>query len=637
MILDPITLDFETYPIRQRPDYPPRPVGLAAHFPGLDPFYLACGHTHGANNCDEATAREWLWKAWTSDHPLLFHNAKFDLAVATEAWGFPKLPWQRVHDTMFLAFLADPHARSLGLKDLADDLLGIAPDEKDAVADWVTSNSVNLLTRYPEFRVSEGSRTITKSKAGAWIFAVPPEIVGPYAIGDVTRTRALFDHLLPIIERNGMMPAYDRERELLPILLANEAEGMRVDLERLEVDIYSGGLAFDSTEDWLRRTLGASGLNFDADQDVASVLVQRGIVHEDEFPRTAPTKTKPSGQMSMSKENLLPEMFTGASGGAEGWQIASMLGYRNRLATCLNTFMTPWRDQARKNAGRITTNWNQTRGGEGGTRTGRPSTDRHNFLNISKSFIGRDDGYVHPDGMPDLPLCRGYILPDEGEVFLHRDFSGQEMRVFAHFEQGHLFRQYQADPKTDPHAFIGDELRRVAGREIARDPVKTLNFQSLYGGGVPALQKKLRCTTAEAQELKKFHNDALPGRVLLNEEIKRIVRRGDPIRTWGGRLYYPEQPGADGRSKEYKLINYLIQGSAADLTKQAIIDWHKRPDRTARFLVTVYDEIDASAAIDRAGAEMEILRSEMEKPRLTVPMLSDGKRGPSWGSLVKEK
>lgn len=636
--MEVITYDFESWLIQQRPTYPPRPVGLALHFPGMAPFYLAFGHTIGTNNSTESEAKEWLWKAWSSGYRMLAHNQKFDSCIATCGWGFPARSWNLLDDTMLLAFLADPHARSLGLKDLAHDLLGIAPDEKDAVADWVVANAVNLLTRYPEFRVSEGSRTITKSKAGAWIFATPPEIVGPYAVGDVTRTRALFDHLLPIIERNGMGAAYDRERELMPILMTNEAEGICVDLDRLEVDIHTGTMAFNGAEDWLRRVLGASGLNFDADQDVASVLVQRGIVHEDEFPRTAPTRTKPSGQLSMSKENLLPELFTGGSGGAEGWQIASVLGYRNRLATCLNTFMTPWRDQARKNAGRITTNWNQTRGNEGGgTRTGRPSTDRHNFLNISKSFVGRDDGYVHPEGMPPLPLCREYILPDPGEVFLHRDFSGQEMRVFAHFEQGHLFQQYQADPTTDPHVFVGKELMRVAGREIARGPVKTLNFQGMYGGGVPALQKKLRCTTAEAQELKKFHNDALPGRVLLNEEIKRIVRRGDPIRTWGGRLYYPEQPGPDGRSKEYKLINYLIQGSAADITKQAIIDWHNHPDRTARFLVSVYDEIDVSAAIDRADAEMEILRTEMERPRLTVPMLSDGKRGPSWGSLVKEK
>jgi DNA polymerase I-like protein with 3'-5' exonuclease and polymerase domains len=157
--------------------------------------------------------------------------------------------------------------------------------------------------------------------------------------------------------------------------------------------------------------------------------------------------------------------------------------------------------------------------------------------------------------------------------------------------------KYQENPALDPHKFVGAELMRVAGREIERTRVKTLNFQGLYGGGVPALQRKLRCSLSEAKELKAFHNKALPGRVILNDEIKKVINLGLPIRTIGGRLYYAEPPGKDGRSKVYKLINYAIQGGAADFTKRAIIiDWHNHPKRTARFLVTVYDEINVSCA-----------------------------------------
>ena len=233
-----------------------------------------------------------------------------------------------------------------------------------------------------------------------------------------------------------------------------------------------------------------------------------------------------------------------------------------------------------------------------------------------------------------LPLVRKYVIPDAGDTFLHRDFDGQELRLFAHFEQGDLWRAYQNDASLDPHTFVGAELKRVADREIERTKVKTLNFQSLYGGGVPALQRKLRCTVAEAKQLKEFHNCALPGRKILNEEITRIVRRGDPIRTWGGRLYYPEKPGPDGRDKIYKLINYLVQGSAADLTKQALIDWHAAGPKS-RFLVTVYDEINLSSPVEHADSEMALLRDVMEAPRLSVPMRSSGKRGPTWGDLVK--
>jgi DNA polymerase I-like protein with 3'-5' exonuclease and polymerase domains len=178
-------------------------------------------------------------------------------------------------------------------------------------------------------------------------------------------------------------------------------------------------------------------------------------------------------------------------------------------------------------------------------------------------------------------------------------------------------------------------MEPIAARELPRRNVKVLNFQALYGGGVPALQKKLRCSLDEARALKKVHDEALPDRRIFNEEIKRIILRGEPIRTVGGRLFYAEPPGPDGRDKLYKLINYWVQGSAADITKEALIDWHDDPDRNARFLVTVYDEIDISAPIGEEKVQMALLRAHMEQDRISVKMLSDGKMGPNWGELTK--
>jgi len=600
-------------------------VGVAIAWPDGRKRYWRWAHTSGGNNCTEQQACLALSEAWESSLPLLFHNAHFDVQVACEKLGAPEPPWQRVHDTLFLAYLCDPHARSLGLKELAADLLGWPADERDAIADWVWDNRHQLEQTYPQYG------KVNRRKPGAWIFAAPGSLVEPYAIGDVDRTLALFKHLWPIVQRNGMGAAYDRERRCLPIFMENERRGIRVDVERLHDDMndpISGyHMQFHYVEDWLRRELHAGGLNFDADQDVAAVLLQRGVVPQENWAQTA------SGQLSVSKDNLLPEHFTGPNGA----QIASALGYRNRLKTCLSMFMEPWLEQAEQMGGYVSTNWNQVRGDRGGTRTGRPSTQDPNLLNISKSFEGRDDGYQHPAflGVEPLPLVRKYVLPDEGEVFLHRDFDGQELRLFAHFEQGDLWQQYQDNAALDPHEFVGNELMRVAGRELERTRVKTLNFQSIYGGGVPALQRKLRCSIAEAKQLKAFHNAALPGRKLLNEEITRIVRRGEPIRTWGGRLYYPEKPGADGRDKIYKLINYVVQGSAADLTKQCLIEWYESGARKSRFLVTVYDEINISTNPDSEVLEMELLRTVMEEPRLSVPMRSSGKRGLSWGALTK--
>jgi DNA polymerase I-like protein with 3'-5' exonuclease and polymerase domains len=305
-------------------------------------------------------------------------------------------------------------------------------------------------------------------------------------------------------------------------------------------------------------------------------------------------------------------------------------------------FMEPWAEQAAQNNGYIHTQWNQVLSSKGGARTGRPSMSKPNLLNVSKAWDDRSDGYVHPEklGLPELPLVRRYILPDEGHLFVHRDFSGQELRVFAHFESGELLQQYLANPELDPHGWVKDEIARLTGRILPRGTVKIINFQSIYGGGITALTKALRCTRAEAAQFKAFHDGALPGRKTLYEEILRLVRRNEPIRTWGGRLYYVESPAlVNGRMQtwEYKLINYLVQGSAADITKEAICRWHEGggTNNGARFILTVYDEINLSTPREKLEESMKYLREVMDGIELDCPLRSEGAVGLSWGSLVK--
>jgi DNA polymerase I-like protein with 3'-5' exonuclease and polymerase domains len=88
---------------------------------------------------------------------------------------------------------------------------------------------------------------------------------------------------------------------------------------------------------------------------------------------------------------------------------------------------------------------------------------------------------------------------------------------------------------------------------------------------------------------------------------------------------------------EYKLLNYLIQGSAADATKEAILRYHRHPEKTGRFLVTVYDEINVSAAKSDYKHEMRVLKESMESIETDVPMLTDGKTGPNWAALKEYK
>lgn len=624
---DIIVIDFETKPIQDRPAYPPQPVGLAIKYGDEPGKYLAWGHAAGDNNATEEDARRELEYALSSGADLLFHNAYFDISVIHEYFGFALPAWNRVHDTAVLAFLLYPHALKHDLKGLAEEHLNWAPEERDAIGEWVWEHRKRIREEF-DLNPTRAKGKINKVWQYFWI--VPGGLAGDYAIGDVDRTGALYKLWAPRIIAAGMSEAYDREREVAPIFYQNEMEGMQVDQAGLEQDVASYSDLVEFVEDALRDRLNDNTLNFDNDNDVAEALSREGIVRDDDW-----TLTK-SGQKSVSKDNLKLKHY-------QDPQVFHVLGYRNRLCTALKMFMRPWAEQAAATGGRIHTHWNTTRGGSGGTRTGRPSTYAPNFLNISKDFEGRPDGYEHPEfllGDQRLPLVRKYIIADTPEhLILHRDFSGQELRIFAHYESGPLLKAYQADPNLDVHQMVADKILELfPGTPLNRGKTKIINFQSMYGGGANALAGDLDISLAEAKTFKGYHNKALPGRVELVNTITRTVRRNIPVRTWGGRCYLAEEPRrVDGqlRTFEYKLINYLIQGSAADITKDCMIRWHNHPDRDARFLVQVYDELNIVAHKDVAAQQMRVLKDVMEDIPLDVKMLSDGKFGHSWGELEK--
>lgn len=614
-----VGVDFETESIQDRPAYPPVPVGVSVKYPGeRKSRYLAWGHPT-KNNTSKAEAIQALRAVWRSEFPLVFHNAKFDLDVAQTHMGMPPLSWVRVHDTMFLMFLDDPHALSLGLKPAAHKLLNMPPEERDTVRQWLIDNGV----------VKQND-----NRWGAHISKAPGDIVGKYANGDVMRTVKLFQHLMPKVAAAGMGAAYDRERRLLPIFMESERAGLRVDMAALERDIALYHKAMNSVEAWLRKRFNVADINLDSDAAVGNMLDHHGIVDDWTLTKT--------GKRSVSKKNLTIDKF-------KDKRVFYALGYRNRLTTCLSMFMEPWLAKGEATGGFINPNWNQVRQSRSddsnkGTRTGRPSCDNPNLLNVSKSFYDRGDFYEHPkfiQRLPELPLVRRYALPDKGDQWLHRDYNQQELRILAHFEDGAILSAYNANADLDVHSFVKDEIKRLMGRDIDRTSVKTMNFGKLYGQGLGAMAEKLGVSVDEVRNIRNSQDKALPGLKEMETSIKDLSRAGEPIVTWGGRQYYVEPPHYVEKfhremTFEYKLLNYLIQGSAADATKEAIIRYSEAK-KDSRFLVTVYDEINISAPKGAAKKEMKILKECMEGLEFDVFMKSDGKVGPNWGSLEKYK
>jgi DNA polymerase I-like protein with 3'-5' exonuclease and polymerase domains len=660
-------IDFESEAIRQRPEYPPLPVGLAVSLPGEPMEYDSWGHAsengiyvlkgkklHKIEGDPKRRAALKLKEAKKCDSVLGHNSSKFDWDVAETHMGVAPPPWHKQDDSLFSRFLVDPHAKSLSLKPAAEEVLGELPEERDAVYEWLHEHG------FIQKKMEHGRPKYQKD-AGAYISKAPGFLVALYAIGDLTRSKSLWDHDMKVIKRDGMLDAYRVEQQVAPILLKNEREGMRVDIELLEKDqkIYRNALA--KVELWLLKRLKApASINWDSDAEVADALRKSRVVKE--FPKTA------TGKDSVSSRRLTRSFFSDVD-------VHRALIYRNIVAYVLSQNIEPWLETATKSGGRVFTIWNQVRSPEDkGARSGRITCAK--WANIIKDPTGgknpeykvEDDAAIRKKiGLPPLPLARKYCLPDVGDLLVHRDWNQQELRLLAHYEEGSLAEAYRSDPKVDIHQYVTDLIKRVTQNNYERNVIKHVNFRTVYGGGVEGLVEhpmlrfdavykcrhgglhgRAKCPAYKAAaEVLGSWRKALPDVVLLTKRLSSMYQRDEPVRTLGGRLYRCKAPtlaavkDSDGakhfeqRTYEYTALNYLLQPSGADLLKKALINYDQHPKRRGRLINTVYDEMNSSAPKKLAKQENLVLKEVMEAIKLDVPWKSDGDERPNWGEKAK--
>jgi DNA polymerase I-like protein with 3'-5' exonuclease and polymerase domains len=595
-----LTIDFETEGIEGNPIWsPPKPVGVSIKWGEKPSHYWAWGHPT-ENNCSFEQARHELLSALKETKgEFLAHNAAFESAVLEKYFGWVTKDPLKIHDTMFLLFLTDPYAQSFALKSSAERILGLAPDEQAELRDWI-------LAHVPEAKASNW---------GAYICKAPGDLVGRYARGDTDRTFLLHQTLYPRILQAGMLDAYRREQRLSPILAESSKRGVRVDVQRLGQDIQTYLGAKKKAEEYIFGVLGEFEMSKDA--QLAAALDAKGLVTD--------WVLTPTGRKSVARKNLV--------GRVKDPKLMDYITYHGLLTTCLGTFAGPWIEQALREGGRLHSQWNQVRGDRGtdgdidGTRTGRMSCKIPNLQNVVTDF----EGLAVPDGLPPMIHMRSYLLPEEGHVWLKRDFSAQEMRIMAHFAEGRLFEAFRADPKTDPHDAVKKMIDSMVGGDMPRKYVKITGFGIMYGRGVANLSLALGINEVEGKKVRDAYYAALPEIQSLSYDTRNRGKRGQYIRTWGGRIYYRE-PNPD-RDLSYKLLNYLIQGSAADQTKQAMIDWDENRAPTDILLAAVHDEINISVPEDDAAPAMRRLREQMDKDRFDVPFRSEGFKGLNWSDL----
>ena len=235
-----------------------------------------------------------------------------------------------------------------------------------------------------------------------------------------------------------------------------------------------------------------------------------------------------------------------------------------------------------------------------------------------------------------LPPVRQYITADtKGHVLCDRDFNGQELRVAAHFEDAEMMGAYRDNPLIDLHQYGSDKIKELTGLDLHRKKVKIIVFTILYGGGLGTIAERLGTSTDVAKKLRAAYFEVFPNLKQMINDLQQRGKQGGYMTTWGGRRYYAEEPKVvNGRLREYayKLVNYLIQGSSADITKEAMIRYNETR-KDSRLIVQVHDELMICAPKGCWKEEMAILKEAMNSIELDVPMLSEGEYGYRWHEM----
>jgi DNA polymerase I-like protein with 3'-5' exonuclease and polymerase domains len=554
----------------------------------------------GGGNIDERIVNNWMKKVCESPAEKVMHNAQYD-AGWLRRMGFKVNG--RIIDTMVIASLLDENRFSYSLNALSFDYLSKTKSEK------------NLTEAARDFGVDP--------KAELW--KLPSMHVGPYAEVDAELTLELWNFFKPLITKEDLWSVVNLELDVLPVLIDMTWKGVRIDQNRVE---RTRDFLLKEEKAMLAKIKHVTGMDVEvwAAQSLAKAFDTVGI-HYPKTEKGAPSFTK---SFLSEHDHELPKM------------ILRTRDLNKTSGTFINTIM-----KHTAHDGRIHSHINQIRSDDGGTVSGRISMNNPNLQQI-------------PARDPELgPMIRSLFLPEEGEEWASIDFSQQEPRILVHYahaygkSQGHDMKGvqefvdgYQNDPDMDFHTMVADMAK------IPRKQAKTINLGMMYGMGVNKLSDQLDIPVDEAKKLVSQYHDRVPFvKMLMHGVMNKLNSRqsSGSIRSILGRkcrfdLWEPDTfamnkalPLKDAlneygpttrlkRAYTYKALNRLIQASAADMTKKAMVDIHKLGITP---LIQIHDEVAVSVS---SKDQVDSIVHAMENAvKLGVPSKVDVEMGPSWG------
>jgi len=551
--------------------------------------YYPIAH-EGGGNMDRSIIVEYI-KEICEDESIqkVFHNAQYDIGwlsvLNIEVKGY-------IHDTMIAAALLNENRYSFTLNSMVAEYLG-------------------------EFK----NESLLKAKAEelgidpkAEMYKLPAEFVGEYAEADAKLTWRLHERLITEIEKEDLHRVYDMECRLIRVIFNMTKRGVRVDMDRA----YDLKKKLNIKEKkYLKRIKDITGSDVQvwAARSVAQAFDNVNL----EYPRTklgAPSFTQ---TFLDTHAHELPRMIT--------------------KARVLNKLQGTFVDGIHKyiSNGRLHAHINQIRGDSGGTVTGRFSMYAPNLQQMPiRNEFGSE--------------LRKIFIPEQGEYWLSADYSQQEPRILTHFavlnkNEGATEVQEAFVKGLDFHK----QTAEMAG--IDRKLAKTIGLGVMYGMGYKKMAVDLDIAPIEAKEMLKEFRSKVPFMQGMLEAVMNRANQVGSIRTYLGRrckfdlfepawydpgVFHKALPndeattkwgGAIKRAGTYKALNRLIQGTAADQTKKAMVDIYEKLGVIP--LIQVHDELNCSVKSDKDAKEIKnIMEACID---LKVPSNVDYKMKDNWG------
>ncbi len=483
-------------------------------------------------------------------------------------------------DPMLGDYLLDAGARSHGLDSLAE--------------------------RYLNHCMIPITDLIGRGKTQKKMFEVDVAKAAEYAAEDADIAWQLAEKIGNVLRLEGLWDLYwNLERPLIPVLVDMQFTGIRVEVPELQKQSQELGTRLEQLERKIHELAGRE-FNIGSPKQLSEVLFQRL-----QLPVIRRTKTGVS-----TSQDVLEKL-------AALHPLPATIIEHRHLAKLKSTYLDALPQMVNPQTGRIHASFNQVV-----AATGRLSSSDPNLQNIP---IRTEEG---------RQIRKTFVPGHRGWKLVAADYSQIELRILAHFSGDRVLLSAFRDG-ADIHTAVASEIFAVPAEAVdsqQRRVAKAVNFGVIYGQSPFGLSESLGISQDEAATFIDNYFDRYAGvDRYLQELLEQCAKSGYARTIWGRRRQITGIRTDAGRQRnlaERTAINTVVQGSAADLIKQAMINLHQRIRRKkhpANMLLQIHDELVFEVPAAEADSLIEMVREEMTGAlELNVPLVVDISIGDNW-------